>query len=311
MVCNTSILHAIFSFFHRMDEIILKLYVDEQNTLQVISSKLNIKISKIVKILRKYNYFASKNKKNTEVIAIKNAIDYFKENNTLPIKEVGNMFGVKERVLATFLRKSGNNNRNFNYRSVIRNARKYNIEIGDIYGVYTVIDKTLVDNPKCKETRYICENIYNSSIKCMRASALIKQDKRVKEKSKSDRQRGLRNYLYRSYQIGAKNRNHKFNLSFDDFDKIISQNCYYCGEEPKIADSDFIIKRGDTHQYPIKYNGIDRLNPKLGYSIENCVPCCQKCNYMKHIMTEEEFYKQIIKVYNNKKLANYKTSEIS
>lgn len=287
-----------------MEEDILRLYVNDGKSLEVISTTLGIKISKISKILAKHNYFASTHKNNSEVIAVKNAIDFFKNNNTLTIKEISEKFGVKETVLATWIRKSGNS-RDFDYRTIIRNARKHNVEIGKIYGVYKIIDKILIHTKKCNQTKYICENIYNGSLKYMDGSSLIRQDKRVKEKSKEDRQRGLRNYLYNSAKNGAIKRKHEFNLSFEEFNEIISGKCYYCGEEPCEADSEIIIKRGDTHQYPIRYNGIDRLNPKLGYFIDNCVPCCKKCNYMKHILTEDEFYKQIIKIYNNKNLSEY------
>lgn len=69
--------------------------------------------------------------------------------------------------------------------------------------------------------------------------------------------------IYQSYKRGAKRRNYIFELTQSDFEKLIKSPCYYCGEAPK------------------KYNGIDRFNSQLGYTISNCVPCCEQCNFMK------------------------------
>lgn len=57
-------------------------------------------------------------------------------------------------------------------------------------------------------------------------------------------------------------------------------------------------RRCDTHQPPIAYNGIDRLNPNIGYQKDNCVSCCTICNYMKHTLQKEDFLKQVEKIYD-------------
>lgn len=37
------------------------------------------------------------------------------------------------------------------------------------------------------------------------------------------------------------------------------------------------------------YNGVDRLDSSMGYTPDNCVPCCWECNNMKGAsLTEEE-----------------------
>lgn len=36
-------------------------------------------------------------------------------------------------------------------------------------------------------------------------------------------------------------------------------------------------------------NGIDRRDPNKGYTVENCVPCCEQCNYAKLDYTEDEY----------------------
>ena len=45
---------------------------------------------------------------------------------------------------------------------------------------------------------------------------------------------------------------------------ITNTKCHYCGEDtPKTG------------------TGLDRKNSYLGYSEENCVPCCRRCNEIR------------------------------
>lgn len=185
-----------------------------------------------------------------------------------------------------------------NYRSVKKNALKYPVNIGEIYGVYKVTEEIKISTSKCYVTKYKCVNIYTGKEYIYSRSYLHKLRNRVENKFFRENQLGLRNFLYRSYKQGAKNRGHSFDLSFEEFNSIISWNCTYCGEPPREADIKLLLKRGDTHQPNIKYNGIDRVNPKLGYSINNCVPCCSRCNYMKGTMQSAEFLSHIEKIYN-------------
>lgn len=185
-----------------------------------------------------------------------------------------------------------------NYRSVKKNALKYSVNVGEVYGVYEVIEEIKIPTEKCYVTKYKCKNIHTGKEYIYRGSYLHKLKERVEDKFSKENQFGLRNFLYRSYKQGAKNRGHSFDLSFEEFNSIISCNCAYCGELPKEADGELLIKRGDTHQPTIRYNGVDRVNPELGYSIDNCVPCCPKCNYMKGTLQKEEFLFHIEKIHN-------------
>ncbi len=67
---------------------------------------------------------------------------------------------------------------------------------------------------------------------------------------------------YNIYKKNAKKRGLNFNITKEEFYYLTSQECYYCG---------------DLNEY----NGIDRINSDLDYSMENCVPCCEYCNKMK------------------------------
>ena len=185
-----------------------------------------------------------------------------------------------------------------NYRSIKKNALKYSVNIGEVYGVYKVIEEVKIPTEKCFITKWKCVNIHTGKEFLYSGSYLHKLKRRVDDKFSKERQLGLRKYLYRSYQQGAINRKHSFDLTFDEFNSIIAGNCAYCGEPPREVDNKLLIERGDSHQPSIRYNGIDRINPELGYSIDNCVPCCSKCNYMKGTLQKEEFLTHVEKVYN-------------
>lgn len=113
---------------------------------------------------------------------------------------------------------------------------------------------------------------------CMKNALLIKRLKRPKKIVAT-------NCLYATYKVGAKNRGFNFNLSKRLFKKLIFNNCYYCGSKPQAT---YVI-RNVYETRTVKYNGVDRKNPKIGYMAENCVTCCKKCNVAKSNYSLDEF----------------------
>jgi hypothetical protein len=91
-----------------------------------------------------------------------------------------------------------------------------------------------------------------------------------------------RNQILHGYRHGAKKRNLRWNLSDKQFDKLITDKCFFCGRAPyaikkRIGNGNFI------------YNGIDRLNNDLDYTIRNVVTCCKICNFAKGSMPLVDF----------------------
>lgn len=75
-----------------------------------------------------------------------------------------------------------------------------------------------------------------------------------------------------------------FELSKEQYTALVHGECYLCG-----------IKTSAKH-----FNGIDRVDPKQGYTLENCRTCCGHCNFMKRNFTLEDFLqkcKQIVHYY--------------
>jgi len=102
------------------------------------------------------------------------------------------------------------------------------------------------------------------------------------------------------YKNSARKRNLVFELSWDEFIHMTSQNCFYCGSKPKQVYS----SSNNTGDYI--HNGIDRIDNSKGYTLENCVSCCKICNYAKQRMHQKNFYSWIINVYNHLELESYK-----
>ena len=107
------------------------------------------------------------------------------------------------------------------------------------------------------------------------------------------------NSMFTAYKESAKTRKIEFNLSGEDFQKLINLNCVYCGQEPEERKLKTYDKSGNEKEpYTGKVNGIDRVDNSKGYEINNCVPCCKKCNRMKGVLSYRDFKQQISKIYN-------------
>jgi hypothetical protein len=92
---------------------------------------------------------------------------------------------------------------------------------------------------------------------------------------------------YLEYRNSALSRNYIFELTREQFDSLIKENCYICG---KISNE-------------VHTNGIDRFDNDIGYTIENANSCCGECNFMKNDMEYDKFFEQLKKIfaYSSKK----------
>lgn len=81
--------------------------------------------------------------------------------------------------------------------------------------------------------------------------------------------------------------NYSNGLSFNEFVSLSQMNCHYCSSGP-------INKKGD-----LLWNGVDRIDSNLDYTLSNCVPCCKICNFAKSNLNINDFYNHINKIKNN------------
>lgn len=117
-----------------------------------------------------------------------------------------------------------------------------------------------------------------------------------REKAMKEPQRASKFFIYGSYKRNAINDGFEFDLTEEKLYSIIFRNCHYCGKEPQPW-SPYSRKGKNKNGYSpetinrswINVNGIDRVNSKLGYSIDNCVSCCTECNLSKLNRTVTQF----------------------
>lgn len=94
--------------------------------------------------------------------------------------------------------------------------------------------------------------------------------------------KAVRNRILGYYKRGAGRRGLSWDLSDDDFDRLISQPCHYCGQPPS-------PKKASGSSVTFPCNGIDRVDSALGYTSGNTVSCCGICNFAKRDMSYDEF----------------------
>lgn len=122
--------------------------------------------------------------------------------------------------------------------------------------------------------------------------------------------RSLLNRMLLDYSRNAMARGREWALTKDQFTKIILMDCSYCGAKPvrkKIVAQRTWKSTGEIKRWFVyskeKFNGIDRIDNKKGYTKSNCIACCSKCNWLKGNFSKKDFLKQIKKVYLFKRTA--------
>ena len=90
--------------------------------------------------------------------------------------------------------------------------------------------------------------------------------------------------ILQSYKKRAKGLDLPFELSKEEFEKLLASDCSYCGSGP----SNKRRRTGKSDEI-FDYNGVDRISSDKGYTMDNVVPCCSICNYAKNDLPVEEF----------------------
>ena len=92
------------------------------------------------------------------------------------------------------------------------------------------------------------------------------------------------NHIYKSYEYNANLRDYLFDITKEDVERLIKQDCHYCGAKPSATNAKW---------KDFEYNGIDRLDNHDGYHLGNVVSCCAKCNKMKSNLNVDDFFKHM------------------
>ena len=136
---------------------------------------------------------------------------------------------------------------------------------------------------------------HTSSCGCLRKEITAAQGK--KNTKLSNTNPAFERY-YNQQVSQAKKRGLEFSLSKEQVKEIVTQNCHYCGQAPKRE----FAKGWQGYNGSFICNGIDRKDNSIGYTYENSLPACGKCNLAKHTGTYDDFIIWI------DKLANFRLS---
>ena len=169
---------------------------------------------------------------------------------------------------------------------------KYEIRIGVTYNSWTVIEKLpnqirqRANNKTIRQTRYLCQckcgrrsEVTGAALWC-NASLGCRNCKQMPRKPNGE---AAWNRVYGRYKNDAVRRHLEFSLSIEEFKRICTKDCTYCGFPP----SNIGGARETTGL--VEYNGIDRVDNVVGYIPGNMVTCCFQCNKSKGTLTVEEF----------------------
>ncbi len=185
----------------------------------------------------------------------------------------------------------------------IANRPKDQVKTGEKIGSFTFLKFELVGKNKTWVTECVC----GGQKRFWKKSAIIRQTTcgcGTDENGLTKQKRRMLKSRFHSYKTGAKKRGFVWSLTLKNFHDISSQNCVYCGAEPKSVnyfENAPSLKKDSPNRnwgdYTIIFNGIDRVDSSIGYVVKNCVACCTKCNRAKNDMSIPEFKKHVTKMY--------------
>lgn len=78
----------------------------------------------------------------------------------------------------------------------------------------------------------------------------------------------------------AEKRGIEWRLTDEEAKAMLVRSCVYCGHL----------------DLEVRVNGIDRLDSAKSYTLENCLPCCKDCNYMKGTYDPRTFIERAKKI---------------
>ena len=173
-----------------------------------------------------------------------------------------------------------------------RDKKSRGDHIGERYGMVVVIEDTgksyINKAGNSKETRGIwkfrcdCGVVFEDVL-----SFVKKKNPPSCGCATRSKEEGSLSTYYDQYKRGAEIRGYEFALNLEEFKKIIKKPCYYCKASPT---------ERDRFYYPIKVNGIDRIDNTKGYSMKNVVACCTTCNRMKGTLSFSVFMDYVTKI---------------
>jgi hypothetical protein len=96
------------------------------------------------------------------------------------------------------------------------------------------------------------------------------------------------NRIYRTYRHNALRLGRDFTLTREDVSRLVMQCCAYCGASSMNTSHEALVATA-TAATSFAYNGMDRVDSRRGYTLDNVVSCCRVCNFAKGKMHGSDF----------------------
>jgi hypothetical protein len=175
---------------------------------------------------------------------------------------------------------------------------KNDIQQGSVYSNWYVLGRDF--SIKAKYRYYLCHcscgtlksvsghSLYSgASTSCGCKYALGKS--RPRKSTYEDR---ALTHIISGYKAHAKQRKQVFDIDRQVFLGLIKKDCFWCGSPPSNrirGDVVFHINGEEHKDFIFIYNGLDRINNDIGYTLNNVLPSCYVCNRARNNMTFEDF----------------------
>lgn len=175
------------------------------------------------------------------------------------------------------------------------------LAVGQNYGRLTVVDIYREKSRVRLKCRCSCGTLFKTQARHVVKGATTScgcYNKEITSRVNKDARRkefgwASFNNLYHTYRAQARRRGCQMTLTRNQFKQLTTAPCHYCGSAPN--------NEHCTGYGSYRYNGLDRVDNKAGYTIENVVPCCLRCNKAKGTSTVLDFNKWLEALYAHMK----------
>lgn len=166
---------------------------------------------------------------------------------------------------------------------------------GRTFTFLTVVEKMKNVHPTKLLCKCICNNETIVEASNLVKGAIISCGCSIKRKDRNYCT-WKRIYSYLKHSKDKRSRIVDFNLTLNEVQQLCSQSCHYCNESYSLIKKDIYFNENGIE---IKYNGLDRIDSNKGYTSDNVVPCCTRCNMAKNDMTMDEFKCWLNKIFSH------------
>lgn len=161
-------------------------------------------------------------------------------------------------------------------------------KVGKKFGRWLVLRTIQRNSRTFYECRCECGTVRVTPLNNTRSCGCY-QRQSVAERSRKELGFASKRAVYSYYRRNAVSRDLEWNITWEEFQEIISKDCFYCGVK---AEDLWTTPEGDSF---VK-TGIDRIDNEKGYVSGNYVPCCKICNRAKGALPVETFRKWIERI---------------